>query len=84
MIELTIEVEGMKCGMCESHVNDVVRRVLGVKKVASSHSKNRTVVVAEDDVDRQAIINAITAQGYTVGNVSVKPYEKRGLFGRKK
>ncbi|MDE7076510.1 MAG: cation transporter, partial [Clostridia bacterium] len=33
MIELTIEVEGMKCGMCESHVNDVVRRVSGVKKV---------------------------------------------------
>ena len=84
MIELTIEVEGMKCGMCESHVNDVVRRACFVKKVASSHSKNRTVVVAEDNVDRQAIINAITAQGYTVGNVSVKPYEKRGLFGRKK
>ena len=84
MIELTIEVEGMKCGMCESHVNDSVRCACDVKKVTSSHSKNRTVVVAEDNVDRQAIINAITAQGYTVGNVSVKPYEKRGLFGRKK
>ncbi len=33
MIELIIEVEGMKCGMCESHVNDVVRKVVGVKKV---------------------------------------------------
>ena len=84
MVELTIEVEGMKCGMCESHVNDSIRRACFVKKVTSSHSKNRTVVVAEDDVDRQAIINAITAQGYTVGNVSVKPYEKCGLFGRKK
>ena len=83
MIELTIEVEGMKCGMCESHVNDSIRRACFVKKVTSSHSKNRTVV-AEDNVDRQAIVNAITAQGYTVGNVSVKPYEKRGLFGRKK
>ena len=84
MVELTIEVEGMKCGMCESHVNDSIRRACYVKKVTSSHSKNKTVVVAEDNVDRQAIINAITAQGYTVGNVSVKPYEKRGLFGRKK
>ena len=83
MIDLTIEVEGMKCGMCESHVNDSIRRACFVKKVTSSHSKNRTVV-AEDNVERQAIINAITAQGYTVGYVSVKPYEKRGLFGRKK
>lgn len=84
MIEITVEVEGMKCGMCESHVNDVVRRVEGVKKVNSSHGKNRTVVVAEDNADRQAIVNAIAAQGYSVGNVSVRPYEKRGLFGRKK
>ena len=33
MIELTIEVEGMKCGMCESHVNDSIRRACFVKKL---------------------------------------------------
>lgn len=37
--------------MCETHVNDVVRRVEGVKKVASSHAKGRTEVIAEDGVD---------------------------------
>ena len=84
MMELIIEVEGMKCGMCESHVNDVVRRVSGVKKVNSSHSKNQTVVIAEDNVNREEIVEAITAQGYGVGKVEVRPYEKRGLFGRKK
>ena len=92
MIELTIEVEGMKCGMCESHVNDVVRRVSGVKKVNSSHSKNQTVVIADDGVNQEEddgvnqeeIVKAITTQGYGVGRTEVKPYEKRGLFGRKK
>lgn len=84
MIELTIEVEGMKCGMCECHVNDAVRRACYIKKVSSSHRKNKTVVIAEDNVDRQAIVNAIAAQGYTVGVVSVKPYVKRGLFGGRK
>ncbi|MGN0806305.1 MAG: heavy-metal-associated domain-containing protein [Candidatus Coproplasma sp.] len=84
MIELKIEVEGMHCGMCESHVNDVVRRVNGVKKVSSSHSKNQTVVVAEDDVNQEAIVQAIKAQGYAVGRVDSKPYIKRGLFGKKK
>lgn len=84
MTELTIQVEGMKCGMCESHVNDVVRRVAGVKKVTSSHSKNQTVVVAEDGVDKEEIVKAITAQGYRVGATEEKPYVKRGLFGRKK
>lgn len=84
MIEITVEVEGMKCGMCESHVNDVVRRVIGVKKVSSSHSKNQTVVVAEDNVNCEEIVKAISAQGYGVGKMDCKPYEKRGLFGRKK
>ena len=84
MLEITIEVEGMKCGMCESHVNDVVRRIEGVKKVSSSHAKGRTVVIAEDDVNRDDIKNAVSSQGYGVGKIVVSPYEKHGLFGRKK
>ena len=35
MLKITLEVEGMHCGMCETHVNDVVRRVEGVKKEES-------------------------------------------------
>ena len=84
MVELTVEVEGMKCGMCESHVNDVVRRVDGVKKVTSSHTKNQTVVVAEDNVNQEEIVRAVTAQGYGVGRMECAPYVKRGLFGRRK
>lgn len=84
MVELTIEVEGVRCGMCESHINDVVRRVDGVKKVSSSHSKNQTVVIAEDIVNTESIANAIKAQGYEVGRIERTPYVKRGLFGRLK
>ena len=84
MIEITIEVEGMKCGMCESHVNDVVRRVSGVKKVNSSHVKKQTVVIADDSVNQEEIVKAISTQGYGVGRTEIKPYEKRGLFVRKK
>ena len=55
MLKITLEVEGMRCGMCETHVNDVVRRVEGVKKVASSHAKGRTEVIAEDGVNTALI-----------------------------
>lgn len=55
MLKITLEVEGMRCGMCETHVNDVVRRVEGVKKVASSHAKGRTEVIAEDSVNTALI-----------------------------
>ena len=37
MLKITAKVDGMMCGMCESHINDAVRRVFPVKKVTSSH-----------------------------------------------
>ncbi len=81
MIEITMNVDGMRCGMCESHVNDAVRKACSVKKVTSSYAKGKTVVVAEDNIDVNAIVSAITSQGYKVTDVTTRPHEKRGLFG---
>ena len=39
MVKITAQVEGMHCGMCEAHVNGVVRRAFPVKKVSSSHAR---------------------------------------------
>lgn len=80
MIEITLKVDGMRCGMCESHVNDAVRKAANVKKVTSSHVTNSSVVVAEDNVDVDAIKKGIEKEGYVVSDVSVKPYQKKGFF----
>jgi len=29
MKEITLKIDGMMCSMCEAHVNDVVRKVVG-------------------------------------------------------
>jgi len=84
MKQYTFEVKGMMCGMCESHINDVVRSNADVKKVASSKKKNETVVIAES-LDVEKIKSAIRSTGYEVGEeVKIEEYEKKGLFGRKK
>ena len=49
MLKITVQVDGMMCGMCESHVNDAVRKVFPVKKVTSSHSKGQTVIRRASD-----------------------------------
>lgn len=41
MIKITLDVEGMACGMCEAHVNNAVRQNFAVKKVTSSHTKGK-------------------------------------------
>lgn len=80
MVQITLKIDGMACGMCESHVNDAVRAKFPVKKVTSSHTKGETVILSEQPLDQQALRDAIAATGYTVTAVDAHPYEKKGLF----
>lgn len=62
MAQYTLAVEGMVCSMCESHINDVVRRALPVKKVTSSHTKGQTVILSEAKLDEAALRKTIAAR----------------------
>lgn len=81
MIKITMNVDGMQCGMCEAHVNDAIRKKFAVKKVTSSHSKNQTIIITENDIDEQELRDTIDETGYQVMNVAKEPYKKKGLFG---
>ena len=73
MVQTTLKVDGMMCGMCESHVNEVVRKTAQVEKVTSSHTKAQPL-------DIEALKAAIADTGYTVTGAEEKPYEKKGFF----
>lgn len=80
MNKVTLTVDGMKCGMCESHVEESIRKVSGVKKVKASHLKNNAIVICMEDTSMEDIVNSIQKQGYKVLQKSVEPYVKKGLF----
>ena len=82
MWKYTAQVDGMMCSMCESHVNDAVRKAFPVKKVTSSRNKKETTVIVETELDEAALRAAISATGYDVGSIRKEPWEKKGLFGR--
>ena len=81
MQQTTVQVGGMQCGMCESHINDAIRRAFQVKKVTSSHSKGTTVIVSDEALDEAKLRRVIEDTGYDVGTISQEPYEKKGWFG---
>lgn len=83
MTKTTLKIDGMMCGMCESHMNDAIRKAFKVKKVTSSHTKGETVIISENPVDEGALREAIEPTGYRLEGISSEPYEKKGLFGRK-
>ena len=81
MVRTTVKVDGMMCGLCESHVNDAVRKAFQVNKVTSSHTKGETVIITDTPVDEAKLKTAISATGYEVKGVTSEPYEKKkGLF----
>ena len=83
MYKTTVRIDGMMCGMCESHVNDAIRSRLSVKKVNSSHKKGETIIISENELTKEKIMTALDGSGYNVMDGSSVPYEKRGLFHRK-
>ncbi len=82
MTKTILNIEGMQCGMCESHVNDAIRNNFAVKKVTSSHAKNCTEILSEQPLDEQKLREVIDRTGYTLTGLTSEPYEKRGLFHR--
>ena len=84
MNQITVKIDGMMCGMCESHVNDAIRRAFPVKKVTSSHRRGEAVILTDTDIDEAALRSAIDATGYKVLSVESGPCEKKGLFGFRK
>lgn len=82
MLKITMEIDGMMCGMCESHINDAIRREFKVKKVTFSHTKRQTVILTEKPLDEDRLRKVIDETGYKVMSIETVEEEKRGgLFG---
>ena len=83
MYRTTLEVRGMSCGMCEAHINDVVRKTFPqAKKVSSSVRKKQTTFLTEEPVEIDVIKKAIGATGYECLSGRTEEYVKKGLFSR--
>lgn len=79
MIRITVQIDGMMCGMCEAHVNDAIRRALPVKKVVSNHKRKETVILTEQDIPDSRLESVITESGYTFLGVVREEARPRGL-----
>ncbi len=77
MIQTTLQIDGMACSMCESHINDAIRNNFNVKKVASSHNKGETVIQSSDPLDEEKLKSVIQSTGYTLGSIASAPFEKK-------
>lgn len=83
MYKITAKIDGMMCGMCESHINDAIRKAFPNAKVSTSHTKGQSVIQSETDITEAALRDVITPTGYQLLSVtSEEAGEKKGLFAK--
>ena len=62
-----INIDGMKCGMCEAHVNDLIRKNFKeCIKIKSNHKKKETSFKSKEELDLDTIKDVIEKSGYKV------------------
>ena len=77
MVKTTLKIDGMMCGMCESHVNDAIRNAFPVKKVTSSHSKGETVIISEEALSEDKIREVCSQRATSLKTLQASLTRKR-------
>lgn len=81
MNKYTLKIDGMMCSMCETHVNEIIRKGFKIYKVKSSHSKNEVIFTTDDELSIDEIKKVFEPTGYKVLSVSEEKNVKKKLFG---
>ncbi len=82
MVKTVVKIDGMACGMCESHVNDAIRSAFKIKKVSSSHSRGEAVILSEAAISAEELREVLEPTGYRVLSAESGESEKQGLFSK--
>ena len=80
MVKTVLKIDGMMCGMCESHMNNLIRNLFQVKKVTSSAKDGETVIISEQELDMSKLETEIAGISYKLLSYTSEPYVKKGLF----
>ena len=72
-MKIILKIDGMACGMCEAHINDVIRKNFPkAKKIKSSYRKGESSFVIEEGFNEELLKNEIAKTGYGVLSVSIE------------
>lgn len=78
---ITLKIDGMRCYMCEDHINNAIRKSLPkAKKVKANHIKGEATFILDENEDYSSAIQAIEKDGYRVLDEESSIYEKKGFF----
>ena len=66
MNKYILGIDGMRCGMCEAHVEETIRKSINTKKIKASHIKNNVIVITEENLTEDDFKKILDPTGYKV------------------
>ena len=69
-----LEIPDMRCGMCELHIEDTIRKTVRVKKVVANRFKNLATIYSNESLNVDDLKEAIEKTGYKVLNVEMEEH----------
>lgn len=80
MNKYILGIDGMRCGMCELHVEESIRKDISAKRVKASHIKNTAVVISEENLIEDDFHKVLDSTGYRITSFE-KTIAVKKLFG---
>lgn len=80
MIKTTLTIDGMRCGACETHLNNLFRKAFSPRKVRSSHFKGETIIIDKRGISREEAEKALEGSGYQLLSIYHEPYKHKFFF----
>ncbi len=85
MVQVTVGIDGMMCGMCEAHVGDAIRKQFPeAKKVSASAGKGEARFQLENALPKPMLEHelhaAVDPLGYKILSVQTAEAEKKKGF----
>lgn len=80
MNKYILGIDGMRCGMCEIHVEEAITKNMKVTKAKANHFKNELIVFTEDELVEEDFKKSLDPTGYRITTFT-KTVAVKKLFG---
>ena len=82
MNKYILGIDGMRCGMCEMHVEEAISKNMNVKKAKASHLKNQLIVFSETNLVEEDFHQVLDPTGYRITSFE-RTVATKTIFGWK-
>lgn len=69
-----LEIPDMRCGMCEIHIEETIRKIVTVKKVVANRFKNLVTIYSNESLNIGFVKEEIEKTGYRVLNIEIEEH----------